>query len=44
MIAAIRVIEAHLVAEIGKTALDDRVLREMARCRDMCLRRSRSNT
>ena len=31
MIAAIRVIPQHLVAEIGKTALDDRVLRAMAK-------------
>ena len=31
MIAAIRVIAKHLVAEIGKTALDDRVLRAMAK-------------
>src|SRR5208282_2702561 len=31
MIAAIRAIAGHLVAEIGKTALDDRVLRAMAK-------------
>jgi protein-L-isoaspartate(D-aspartate) O-methyltransferase len=31
MITAIRVIAEHLVAEIGKTALDDRVLRAMAK-------------
>ena len=31
MIAAIKVIAEHLVAEIGKTALDDRVLRAMAK-------------
>jgi protein-L-isoaspartate(D-aspartate) O-methyltransferase len=31
MIAAIRMIAEHLVAEIGKTALDDRVLRAMAK-------------
>ena len=31
MIAAIKVIARHLVAEIGKTALDDRVLRAMAK-------------
>ena len=31
MIAAIRVIAEHLVAEMGKTALDDRVLRAMAK-------------
>ena len=31
MIAAIRVIAKHLVAEIGKTALDDRILRAMAK-------------
>jgi hypothetical protein len=31
MIAAITVIAKHLVAEIGKTALDDRVLRAMAK-------------
>ena len=31
MIAAIRVIAEHLTAEIGKTALDDRVLRAMAK-------------
>ena len=31
MIAAIRVIAEHLVVEIGKTALDDRVLRAMAK-------------
>ncbi len=31
MIAAIRVIPQHLVTEIGKTALDDRVLRAMAK-------------
>jgi protein-L-isoaspartate(D-aspartate) O-methyltransferase len=31
MIAAIRVIAQHLVAEVGKTALDDRVLRAMAK-------------
>jgi len=30
MIAAIRVIAEHLVAQVGKTALDDRVLRAMA--------------
>jgi hypothetical protein len=29
MIAAIKVIAEHLVVEIGKTALDDRVLRAM---------------
>ena len=31
MVAAIRVIAKHLAAEIGKTALDDRVLRAMAK-------------
>jgi protein-L-isoaspartate(D-aspartate) O-methyltransferase len=31
MVAAIRVIAQHLAAEIGKTALDDRVLRAMAK-------------
>jgi protein-L-isoaspartate(D-aspartate) O-methyltransferase len=31
MIAAIRVIAEHLVVEIGKTKLDDRVLRAMAK-------------
>ena len=31
MIAAIRVIAEHLIAEIGKTTLDDRVLRAMAK-------------
>ena len=31
MVAAIRVIAAHLVAEIGKAALDDRVLNAMAK-------------
>ena len=31
MIAAIRVMAEHLVAEIGKTALDDRDLRAMAK-------------
>ena len=31
MITAIRVIAKHLVAEIGKTALDDRVLKAMAK-------------
>ena len=31
MIATIRVIAEHLVAEIGKTALDDKVLRAMAK-------------
>src|SRR5580700_10318000 len=31
MIAAIRVIAKHLIAEIGKTALDDRVLSAMAK-------------
>ena len=31
MIAAIKVIAEHLVDEIGKTALDDRVLRAMAK-------------
>jgi hypothetical protein len=31
MIAAIRVIAEHLGAEVGKTALDDRVLRAMAK-------------
>jgi protein-L-isoaspartate(D-aspartate) O-methyltransferase len=31
MIATIRVIAEHLVAEIGKTALDDQVLRAMAK-------------
>ena len=31
MIAAIKLIAHHLVAEIGKTALDDRVLRAMAK-------------
>src|SRR5215471_17048614 len=31
MVAAIRVIAEHLVAEIGKTALDDKVLRAMAK-------------
>ena len=31
MVAAIRVIAAHLLAEIGKAALDDRVLRAMAK-------------
>jgi protein-L-isoaspartate(D-aspartate) O-methyltransferase len=31
MIAAIRAIAEHLVDEIGKTALDDRVLRAMTK-------------
>src|ERR1700723_88603 len=31
MVAAIRLIAEHLVAEIGKTALDDRVVRAMAK-------------
>ena len=31
MVAAIRMIAEHLAAEIGKTALDDRVLRAMAK-------------
>ena len=31
MVAAIRVIAKHLVAKIGKTALDDRVLKAMAK-------------
>jgi protein-L-isoaspartate(D-aspartate) O-methyltransferase len=31
MVAAIRVIAAHLLAEIGKAALDDRVLSAMAK-------------
>jgi protein-L-isoaspartate(D-aspartate) O-methyltransferase len=31
MVAAIRVIAKHLTAEVGKTALDDRVLRAMAK-------------
>ena len=31
MIAAIRVIAEHLIAQVGKTALDDRVLRAMAK-------------
>jgi protein-L-isoaspartate(D-aspartate) O-methyltransferase len=31
MVAAIRVIAKHLAAEVGKTALDDRVLRAMAK-------------
>ena len=31
MIAAIQLIAEHLVVEIGKTALDDRVLRAMAK-------------
>jgi protein-L-isoaspartate(D-aspartate) O-methyltransferase len=31
MVAAIRVIAQHLAAEVGKTALDDRVLRAMAK-------------
>ena len=31
MVAAIRTIAQHLAAEIGKTALDDRVLRAMAK-------------
>ena len=31
MVAAIRVIAEHLVAEIGKAALDDRVLSAMAK-------------
>src|SRR6476660_7449823 len=31
MVGAIRVIAKHLAAEIGKTALDDRVLRAMAK-------------
>jgi protein-L-isoaspartate(D-aspartate) O-methyltransferase len=31
MIAAIKVIAEHLAAEVGKTALDDRVLRAMAK-------------
>src|SRR6202044_1765193 len=31
MIAAIKLIAHHLVAEIGKTALDDRVIRAMAK-------------
>ena len=33
MVAAIRMIAEHLAAEIGKTALDDRVLRAMAKVR-----------
>ena len=31
MIAAIRVIAGHLAAEVGKAALDDRVLNAMAK-------------
>ncbi len=31
MVAAIRVIAQHLAAEVGKTTLDDRVLRAMAK-------------
>ena len=31
MIAAIRVIAEHLIAQVGKTALDDRVLRAMTK-------------
>ena len=31
MVVAIRLIAEHLAAEIGKTALDDRVLRAMAK-------------
>ncbi len=31
MVGAIRVIAKHLAAEIGKAALDDRVLRAMAK-------------
>jgi protein-L-isoaspartate O-methyltransferase len=33
MVGAIRVIAKHLAAEIGKTALDDQVLRAMAKVR-----------
>jgi hypothetical protein len=31
MLAAIRAISAHMAAEAGKTALDERVLRAMAK-------------
>ena len=36
MIAAIRVVAQHLAAEVGKTALDDRVLATMAKVRPEC--------
>jgi hypothetical protein len=42
MIAAIRVIAEHLADEIGKAALDDRVLRAMQKCRGTSSFRSRS--
>ena len=44
MVAAIRVITDHMAAEIGKTGLDERVLRAMAKVRDTNLCRSRSNS
>jgi hypothetical protein len=37
MMAAVRAIADHLAAELGKTALDERVLRAMARCRGTSL-------
>ena len=43
MIAAIRVIAGHLAAEVGKAALDDRVLSAMAKVRGTNSCRSRSN-
>jgi hypothetical protein len=43
MVAAIRVIAQHLAAEVGKTALDDRVLKAMAKIPRHEFCRSRSS-
>jgi protein-L-isoaspartate O-methyltransferase len=43
MIAAIRAMSEHIAAELGKTALDERVLRAMTKVPRHELCRSRSN-
>ncbi len=44
MVAAIRAIAEHIAAEPGKTALDERVLKAMAKVRETYLCRSRPNS
>ena len=43
LIAAIRAKTDHVAAQIGKTALDERVLEQWPRCHDTSLCRSRSS-
>jgi hypothetical protein len=43
MVAAVRAITGHLAAKLGKTALDERVLRAMGKVRGTNLCRSKSS-